>query len=202
MSAYRIVLADDHVLLRQGLRGIISGVQDLEVIGEAGDGIELLALLSTLKPDMVIVDISMPRLRGLEVLSSIRRKCTDAKILILTMHKEYVHQAIAGGADGYLLKEDADRDLFTAVETIRHGGVYLSSRLAADSTGAADQGPLSKREREILNLVAEGRSSREVAELLFISVRTVETHRAHIMGKLGLNSTADLVKYAIQKGLV
>jgi DNA-binding NarL/FixJ family response regulator len=204
MDRYRIVLADDHVLIRQGLGGLIRGEAGLEVIGEAGDGFELLSLLGRVTPHMVLLDISMPNLRGIEAVRAIKTKYPDVKILILTMHKEYLHQALSAGADGYLLKEDADRDLFSAIENIRQGRVYLSPRLTGELPGkrVPASEPLSIREKEVLKLIAKGKSNKEIAETLFISVRTVESHRAHIMAKLSLKSTADLVKYAIQKGYI
>lgn len=204
MDRYRIVLADDHALIRQGLGRIIQGVDDLEVIGEAGDGIELLSLLSTVIPHLVILDISMPHLRGIEAVHEIKKKYPDVKILVLTMHKEYLHQAISAGADGYLLKEDADRDLFSAIDHIRQGRVYLSPRLAGELLGkrAPSAEPLSSREIEVLKLIAMAKSNKEVADTLFISVRTVESHRAAILKKLKLKNTADLVTYALQKGYV
>ena len=204
MKPYPIVLADDHALIRQGLRRLIQGVDDLEVTGEAGDGIELLSLLSVMTPRMVILDISMPNLRGIEAVHAIKSKHPDVKILILTMHKEYLHQALSAGADGYLLKEDADRDLFSAIENIRHGRVYVSPRLAGELLGnrPPPAEPLSRREKEILQLIAKGKSNKEIGETLFISVRTVESHRASILRKLNLKNTADLVTHAIQKGYV
>jgi DNA-binding NarL/FixJ family response regulator len=204
MKPYPIVLADDHALIRQGLRRLIQGVDDLEVTGEAGDGIELLSLLSAMTPRMVILDISMPNLRGIEAVHAIKSKHPDVKILILTMHKEYLHQALSAGADGYLLKEDADRDLFSAIENIRHGRVYVSPRLAGELLGnrPPPAEPLSRREKEILQLIAKGKSNKEIGETLFISVRTVESHRASILRKLNLKNTADLVTHAIQKGYV
>jgi DNA-binding NarL/FixJ family response regulator len=204
MDSYQIVLADDHALLRQGLGKIIKGVADLEVLGEAGDGIELLSLLTMVTPQLVILDISMPKLRGIDAIRLIKENHPGMKILVLTMHKEYLHQALSAGADGYLLKEDADRDLFCAIENIRQGRVYISPRLTGELLGrrASSAEPLSNRENEVLKLIAQGKSNKAIAESLFISIRTAESHRAHIMAKLSLNSAADLVKYAIQKGYV
>ena len=216
MSRYRIVLADDHVLLRQGLRRIVGESSELEVVGEAGDGVELLKLLNRAVPDMVVLDISMPNLRGLEASSEIKSRLPQVKVLILTMHrdKEYIHQALASGADGYLLKEDADTELFSAINTIREGSLYVSPSLSQELTAywrqtcrkaarlSLEGSCLTTREREVLKLIAEGKSSRQVAELLCISARTVDHHRASIMDKLDLRNTADLVKFAIQKGYV
>jgi DNA-binding NarL/FixJ family response regulator len=214
MTAYRIVLADDHALFRQGLKGIIDGKADLEVVGEAGDGLELLKILEKAQPQMTILDISMPNLRGIEALHEIKKTYPEVKVLILTMHKdaEYLHQAIAAGAEGYLLKEDADPDLFSAIEKVRQGKIYISPRLSDDMVDDWAQmrrgdrvpsgDPLTVREREVLKLIAEGKSSKEVGDILFISARTVERHRANIMGKLKLKNTAEMVKYALHKGYV
>ena len=214
---YKILLADDHVMFRRGIRSLIQGMHNVEVVGEAGDGIELLALLRDIHPDLVILDISMPKLRGLEATREIKSLDPGIKVLILSMHKEreYLYQALTAGAEGYLLKEDADGELILAIETLRKGGTFISPLL---STQMADifvdkfQGggepsmaagePLTTREREIVKLIAEGRSSKEIGTLLFISSRTVQHHRANIMRKLNLKKTADLVKYAIQKNYV
>jgi DNA-binding NarL/FixJ family response regulator len=186
---------------------------DIEVIGEVGCGLELLKLLNRITPDMVILDISMPNLRGIEAIHEIRAIQPNVKILILTMHdnKEYLHKAITAGTDGYLLKDDANKDLFSAIERIRDGKNYISPRLSEELTtdwakirqgdiAPSETEPLTLREREVLKLIAEGKSSKEIADLLFISPRTAERHRANIMEKLNLKKTADLVKYAIQKG--
>jgi DNA-binding NarL/FixJ family response regulator len=215
MTPCRIVLADDHVILRQGLRRIIEAAPDLEVIGEANDGLELLGLLRTLAPHLVVLDISMPRLRGIEAIHEARASRAQLKILVLTMHREMelLNAAMAAGASGYLLKEDADAQLFAAIGKIREGGTYVSPRLrdgVADDwaracrTGAAPSAVagerLTVREREVLKLTAEGHSSREISDLLFISARTVEHHRAHIMAKLNLRKTVDVVRYAVSAG--
>jgi DNA-binding NarL/FixJ family response regulator len=204
MGRYRLLLVDDHLLFRQGLRRLIEDIADLEVIGEAGDGLELLSLLKSFVPDMIILDISMPNLRGIEAISRVKTKCPGVKVLILSMHREYLHQALAAGADGYLLKEDTERVLLTTIEKIRQGKTFISPRLAEEvaAVTASPSEPLSLREREVLKLIAEGKSNKEIGDLLFISVRTVESHRAAIIGKLKIKSTADLVKYAIQKGYV
>jgi len=211
MGTYRIVVADDHALFRQGLKGILKGGADLEVIGEAADGLELLKLLKVdqLDPHLVILDISMPNLRGIEAIREIKTLYPNVKILIVTMHKdkEYLYQALAAGADGYFLKRDADAELFAAIDKIRKGTIYvtphLSDRLEDDwkqIRGGFGKPILTIREREVLKLIAEGKSNKEIAEVLFISVHTVERHRANIMAKLNMKKTAELVKYAIQKG--
>lgn len=214
MEACRIVLADDHVLFRQGMKRLIEGMPGVKVIGEASDGLELLSLLKELTPDLAIVDISMPNLRGIEAAREIKMLYPHIKMLILTMHKskEYLYHTISAGAQGYLLKEDSDVELFSAIETIRNGGIYVTHSLVGElaedlsqiysGKGEILREPLTTREREVLKLVAEGKSNREIADLLYISMRTVENHRANIMGKLRLKKTADLVRYAIQKGIV
>ena len=212
MSPYRIILADDHLLFRKGLRRIIEDSQNLSVIGEAGDGLQLLELLKKTKPDMVILDISMPKLRGLEAAHEIKSVDPDVKILILTMHrnKEYLLQALSAKADGYLLKEDTDAQLIAAIESIRGGKIFLSPLMSDDlsqdllglmeNTDRSLDKTLSTREKEVLTLLAEGKSSREIADLLYISLRTVEHHRASINKKLKVKNIVDLVKYAIRKG--
>lgn len=210
MSLYRIVLADDHTMIRQAIRRLIEGTSGLEVIGEAGDGRELLTLLDNLVPDIIILDMSMPNLRGLDVIEKVKTKFPEVKILALTMHREYLDQALAAGVDGYLLKEDAERELFSAIESIRQGGKFLSPLLTgkflarrmrvSDSCRTSATRRLSDREKEILIMVAKGMSSREMAEALSISIRTVESHRANIMTKLNLKKATDLVRYAVQKG--
>ena len=213
MARYNIVLADDHVLFCEGIKRIINDNPDLEVVGEARDGIQLLELLKSATPDLIILDISMPNIRGIEATREIKVKYPNLKVLILTMHKDknYLYHSLSAGADGYLLKEDADTDLFYAINAIREGRSYITPLLAGELTGdilQISQGKnpfhnnkLTTREREVLQLIAEGKSNREIAELLFISVRTVENHRANIMRKLNLKRTADLVKYAIKSGL-
>ena len=213
MGNYRIVLADDHVMFRKGIKNILEGAKDLEVIGEVDDGLKLLDFFKKKTPDMVIMDISMPKLRGLEATREIKKVSPDTKVLILTMHKdkEYVYHAVSAGAEGYLLKEDADTELFAAVEKIRQGGTYISPLLSGEVTHALiqashrgqtpqDSEPLTIREREVLKLIAEGITNKEIADLLFISVRTVEHHRANIMRKLNIKKIANLIKYAIRKG--
>ena len=216
MTSYEIVLADDHVLVRQGLRRIIEEREDLEVIGEANDGLELLTLLKERVPDMVILDIFMPNLRGIEAIQEIKKIHPDVKVLILTMHrdKEYLYLALSSGAKGYLLKEDADKELFSAIEKIRQGKTYISPYFSQDviddlvqigrrdTKSVLEVDSLTLREREVLKLIAEGKSSKEIANLLFISVFTVNNHRASIMEKLHLKKATDLVKYAIQKGYI
>ena len=216
MGSYRIILADDHRMVLQGLKRILQERNDLEVVGEAKCGLELLNLLKQTTPDMVILDISMPNLRGIEAIHEIKMIHPDIKMLVLTMHKDkdYLHQALLAGANGYLLKEEADTDLFSAIDKIRQGRTYVSPSLADDLANdwtqirrgdykpSSEHERLTNRERQVLKLIAEGKSSKEIGDLLFISGRTVERHRANIMEKLNLKNAADLIKYAIQKGYV
>ncbi|MBW2540153.1 MAG: response regulator transcription factor [Deltaproteobacteria bacterium] len=212
MKPYRIVLADDHKMFRLGVKKIIDEIDDLEITGEVDDGLQLLALLKKSAPQMVILDISMPNLRGIEATREVKMIDPAVKILILTMHKnkEYLYHCFSAGAEGYLLKEDTDTELFSAIETIRRGGIYISPILSmevADDLSKIYTGtqrpPLERltiREREVIKLIAEGKSRKEIAELLYISVHTVGHHRANIMKKLKFKKNTDLVKYAIKKG--
>lgn len=209
MNRYRIVLADDHSLFRQGLKAVLEGTDEFKVVGEAGDGLELISLLNQVSPHLVILDISMPNLRGIETIPEIKRKHPEVKILVVTMHndKEYLYQAISQGADGYFLKKDAGTELFSAIEKIRKGKVYVSPSLSGDLSDywegmreGAKKSILTNREKEVLSLIAGGKSNKEIADMLYISVHTVERHRANLMEKLNFKKTADLVKYAIEKG--
>jgi DNA-binding NarL/FixJ family response regulator len=216
MEPYGIVLADDHVLVRQGLKRIVEESTDLRVVGEANDGLELLKLLNQVTPQMVILDIFMPNLRGIEAIHEIKKIHPEVKVLILTMHKdkEYLYLALSAGAKGYILKEDADKELFSAIEKLRQGKTYISPHFSEEvvddlvqigkggTRAIFETDALTTREREVLKLIAEGKSSKEIAQLLFISVLTVNNHRAKIMEKLNLNKATDLVKYAIRKGYV
>jgi DNA-binding NarL/FixJ family response regulator len=208
------VLADDHVLLRDGIKRIIEESQDLRIVAEASDGFELLRVLKQYDVDMVLLDISMPGLRGIEAAREIKISHPDIKVLILTMHKkkEYVRYAFSAGADGYLLKEATGDELFDAIGAIRNGENYVSNAFSKELTseliqlyrsgGKLKAEVLTHREKEVLKLIAEGKSSKEIAELLFISIYTVNNHRAKIIKKLGLKKTADLVRYAIREGYV
>jgi DNA-binding NarL/FixJ family response regulator len=211
MNRYRVVLADDHSLFRQGLKAVLEGTDEFKVVGEAGDGLELIDLLNQVNPHLIVLDISMPNLRGIEAIPEIKKKHPEVKILVVTMHndKEYLYQAISRGADGYFLKKDAGTELFSAIERIRKGKVYISPSLSgnlADYWEGIREGVkksiLTNREKEVLSLIAGGKSNKEIADMLYISVHTVERHRANLMEKLNFKKTADLVKYAIEKGYV
>lgn len=212
MTSYRIVLADDHVILRDGVKHIIQERPDLHVVGEASDGLELLRLLKRQETDMILLDISMKGLRGIEATREIKSSHPEIKIVILTMHKKrsYIQHALAAGADGYLLKESTGDELFDAITCVRYGGSYISKSLSKELTSEmlrvyrdgmkSNREKLTIREKEILKLIAEGKASKEIADLLFISIYTVNNHRANIIKKLKMKKTADLVKYAIQEG--
>jgi DNA-binding NarL/FixJ family response regulator len=208
MDAYRVVIADDHGLVRQGLRRIVEGAPELEVVGEAEDGLSLLRLLNEVTADIVLLDIAMPNLRGIEAIPRIKAIHPKIKVLIITMHndKELLYRALSAGVDGYFLKKEVDRELFAAIEKIRQGQIYISSEISdrmGDDWGRIREGLqrslLTDREKEILQLIADGKSNKEMAGLLYISVHTVERHRANIMAKLDIHTMADLIKYAIQR---
>ena len=212
MKVYRVLLAEDHTMFRQGIKKILEEAKRFEIIGEVGDGLEVLEFLRDHSADMVILDISLPGLRGIEVAYEAKKIRPDLKVLILTMHKntEYLYHSMSSGADGYLIKEDSDTELLSAIDKIRKGGRYVSRGLSLELTDDFLQkksegkkrpaSRLSTREREVLTLLSEGKSSKEVAAILFISPRTAEHHRASIKKKLNARSTAALVKYAIRKG--
>jgi DNA-binding NarL/FixJ family response regulator len=208
MDAYTIMLADDHVMFREGIRKIIERIEGALISGEVNDGLELLELLKKSSPNLVILDISMPNLRGLEAIREIKKTYPKVKILVLTMHqkKEFLRQALRDGADGFLLKEDAGSELIRAVQTVRNGGKYLSPLLTNVLTSLAveEEMPevLTMREREVLKLLAEGKRTTEIAAALFISPHTVRRHRSNIMEKLSINNLADLVKYAISQSYI
>jgi DNA-binding NarL/FixJ family response regulator len=215
---YNIFIADDHTIIRQGLSRIIEEVSGYKVIGETGDGLQILPLVRELKPDMMILDISMPNLRGIEAIQKIRRVNKKIKILVLTIHKneDYVYECLTSGAQGYILKEDADTELITAIKSVRQDNVYVSSSFTGDvikklvqrksdvydKKGGSVFKVLTTREREVLKLIAEGNSNKKLAMKLGISIRTVEHHRLSIMRKLGVSNVVDLVKYAIKTGLI
>ncbi len=211
---YRIVLADDHALIRHGIRKMLEESSALEVVGEVGDGLELLDFLKDHRVDLVVLDISMPNLRGIEAIKEVKKICPNVRILILTMHKseQYLCSALSAGANGYLLKEDSDTELLPAIEQVMAGVFYISPFLAKEFPAdiVVDcrerehllSDSLTPRERQILEFVAEGVTSKSIADLLRISKRTVEHHRANLMRKLNINKVADLIKYAIRKGYV
>lgn len=211
-KAYRVLLADDHVLVRHGLKRILLEKPYIQIAGEVGDGLQLLNILKKEDPDLIILDLSMPHMRGMEAIPEIRQLRRRARVLVLTMYKdeECLHQSISAGANGYLLKEDAEEELFTAIDHIRSGRIYISPVLMDQSMenwvrlrrGKEDPRAtesLTVRQREILKLIAEGKSNKEIGAMLCISVRTVERHRANMMRKLNVRKTAELVRYALRR---
>lgn len=211
----RILLADDHTILRAGLRMMLNAQPDMEVIGEAQDGKQAINATMHLQPDIVLMDITMPDMNGIEATRQIKRVAPEVKVLVLTMHEndEYVFQALRAGASGYILKEAADTELITALHVLRSGQFYLSpsaqSVIVGDYLQRVHTGEekdsynnLTEREKEILKLVAEGYTNNQIAERLVISPKTVDTHRTHVMDKLNLHSRAELVKYAMRRGLL
>jgi DNA-binding NarL/FixJ family response regulator len=210
MDVCSIVLADDHVMFRQGVKRIIEGTPGLQVVGEANDGLELLSLLKARLPDLVLLDISMPHLRGLEATREIKKLFPRVKVILLTMHrsKEFLQQALEAGADGFLLKEDADFDLLRAIQAVRGRKKFISPLLATEMADLAlrdkpaDTDPLTIREKTIVKLLAEGKTNKEIADLLYISVFTVRRHRENIMRKLNLKKLANLIMYALSRGII
>jgi two-component system, NarL family, response regulator NreC len=207
----RIVVVDDHAVVRTGLRLMLDAEADFEVVGEAGDARAAVFEVRAQKPDVILLDVVMPGESGIEALPKLKHEAPDARVLVLSMQDDprYVREAFAAGADGYVLKEAVDAEVVAAVREIAGGGSYVHPALgarmvAADAAAQAKQSanPLSAREEEVLRLLALGHTNQEIAGLLFISVRTAETHRAHIMQKLGLASRAELVRHAIAQRLL
>jgi len=211
----RILLADDHGIVRRGLKSLLESQPGLEVIGEAADGLEAVRLCGELSPDLLIVDISMPLMNGIEVASRAQKLEPAPAVIILSMHvdESYIMRALGAGARGYLVKDATDEDLIPAVRAVAAGKPFFSPTVAAvlmedyvrqlRARGLSDSYDLlTDREREVLQLLAEGRSNKEVAALLDVGLSTVETHRANLMQKLNLHNTAEIVLYAVRKGII
>ncbi len=209
----RVLLADDHALVRAGIRALLGELPSVEVIGECGNGRDAVRETRRLKPDLVIMDMSMPELNGDEATQRIITDCPDTRVLVLSMHNDsrYVQRMFQAGASGYLLKDSAPEELSIAIAALRNGGVYLSSGITGVvledyvrqlSNAGDSKSSLSSREREVLQLIAEGQKTAEIARLLNISTKTVESHRKRVMDKLGLYSVAELTRYAISQGIV
>ncbi len=211
----RILLVDDHTILRAGVKLMLSAQPDFVVAGEARDGHEGVSEALRLRPDVVLMDITMPDMNGIQATVEIKRQIADAKVLILTMHDSeiYLFQCLRSGASGYISKEAADTELVTAIRTVHEGNVYLSPLAQAimvddylqrvsDGDEKDSYSSLTEREREILKLIAEGMTNNQIAEKLSISPKTVDTHRTHIMDKLNMHSRTELVKFAMRRGLL
>jgi DNA-binding NarL/FixJ family response regulator len=209
-----IVLADDHHVVRQGLRALLEAQPDFQLVGEAGDGLEAVQLTERLKPDVLVIDLMMPSLNGLEATRQVRQRSPHTRVVILSMHanEAYVLEALRNGAAGYVLKDSSAADLVHAVREVVAGRRYLSSPLSERAIEAYIRKAtdvtldpyemLTNREREVLYLAAEGRTNTEIADQLSISPRTAETHRANLMHKLGLRTHTDLIRYALRRGIL
>ncbi len=214
MGEVKVVIADDHTLMRSGLKLMLTNQPDISVVGEAADGAEALKLVEALRPDIVLLDVSMPEMNGLECMKRIREIDAAVKVILLTMHEDirYLKEGFAAGASGYVLKKAADDVLYEAIRTVRAGEVFVQNSMAQslvcelkerrDRPSIADTKPLSEQEKRVLSLIAMGHSNAEIAEQLVVSTRTVETYKYRIMDKLNTKKRADLVKYAIDQGLV
>lgn len=215
MSKIRVLICDDHTILREGIRLLLNSQPDMQVVGEASNGRDAVVQANALKPAVILMDIAMPLLNGLEATKQIHRDNPNARVLVLTMYEsdEYVAQMLQAGATGYVLKKVAGSELIHAIRAVEQGEAFLypsiTKRLVEDYLRRVELGQerasmdsLTDREREILQLIAEGHTSKEIADLLSLSVRTVQNHRAHVMQKLGIHDRGDLIKYAIQKGII
>ncbi len=215
MNKIRVLIADDHAIVREGLRALLEVQPDIEVVGEATDGEEAVNKTVEIQPDIVLMDITMPGVNGLEATRQIKQRSPDIKILVLTMHEgdEYFFKILDAGASGYFVKGGSSSELISALRAVWHGDVFLypvmAKKLLRDYLQRVEAGDhkerydgLTNREREILKLIAEGHTNQEIADLLVLSTATVQTHRAHIMAKLGLHSRTDLIKYAIRRGFI
>jgi DNA-binding NarL/FixJ family response regulator len=213
MKKIRVLLADDHGLVRAGFRSLLEKIPSVEVVAEACDGREALALLKTHRPDVVLMDIAMPSLNGLEAVAHASKEFSNTRVIILSMHtnEEYVVQALRAGASGYVIKDAAVSELGLAIQAVTSGGTYLSPRISkamieayldrtSDKCSPLER--LTPRQQEIVQLIAEGNSTKEIAFLLNVSVKTVETHRGQLMDKLGIHDIPGLVRYAMRVGLV
>ena len=212
---YRIVIAEDHRILREGLRFLLSSNPDFEIVGEAEDGRGAIRCVNELRPDLVLMDLSMPKMNGLDAIAEVKNQSPDTKVLVLTVHKaeEYVFESLKAGADGYLLKDATHTELMLAVGNVLDGKPYLSPGISGNLVAGYLKGRkpyksdlsleiLTRRERQVLKLIGERHKNKEIADYLCVSVKTVEKHRANLMKKLDLHSASALTAYAIEKGLI
>ena len=214
-NTQRILIVDDHTLFRAGIRALLANDSDIEVVGEADNGREAVRAVAQLSPNLVLMDMTMPEMNGMEAITEIKRRYPDMPVLVMTFHngEEYVHAALNAGANGYILKDATQEEFRLAVRTVLKGKTYLSMDVSAAVVGGYLGGgktsgagstydSLTHREREVLKLVAEGKGNRYIAEFLSLSVKTVEKHRSNLMAKLGLHNVSEVTAYAIGKGLV
>jgi len=215
MDAQRLLIADDHAIVREGIRALLSESSDLEIVGEAADGREVARLASTLEPDLILMDLCMPGSNGTEAIRSIKRRAPKTKIVVLTVQRteEHIRAALDAGADGYILKDDSGSELLTALQSIENGKAYLSPSICKQIVNGYLDGCgqpstpsswnlLTPRERQVLKLIAEGYSNKEIAEYLTLSHKTVEKHRSNLMHKLDLHNAPAVTAYAIHHGLL
>ncbi len=213
VKCIRVLVVDDHAILREGIRSLLERYDDIAVVGEAGNGAEALALVEALHPDIVLMDLAMPEVDGLEATRRLHQLHPEVKVLILTQHdnQEYIAPALQAGAVGYVLKRSGGREVIAAIRQVHEQGAFLQPAVAREvirdyaaggSGGAAPAARLTEREREVLRLVVEGKSNKEIAQLLVISPKTASVHRTNIMEKLGVRNSAELVRYAIEHHLL
>lgn len=209
----KIIIADDHKIVREGLISLLNQQNDMKVVADAGEGFSIINFARKYKPDVVVTDISMPELNGIEATEVIHKEFPKMKIIALSMHSEkhVILRVLRAGANGYLLKDSAFLELVKAIRSVLNGDIYLSSKITdmvvneyikKISENESDLDLLSVREKEVLQLISEGKSTKEIAGLLYVSIKTIETHRKHLMEKLGLFTVADLTKFAIKEGLI
>jgi len=215
MSNIKVLLVEDHTIVRKGIISLLENELRIEIIGEAENGIDAVKMAEEIHPDVMVLDISLPLLNGLEVTKQVTKRFPKIKILILTMHnsEEFVFELLKAGAKGYVIKKAAPHELISAIHAIYHGESYFSpeiSKMVLDRLSATMNSTLetdslkllTKREREVLQLIAEGRPNREIAEIMLLSIKTIESHRANIMNKLNFHNVSDLIKFAIRKGII
>jgi DNA-binding NarL/FixJ family response regulator len=214
VAKIRVLVADDHAIVRDGVKALLNMAEDMEVVGEAADGREAIARAQALEPDIVVIDIAMPGLGGLEATLEIRKLCPRTKILVLSQYddREYVRRFLKAGVSGYVLKKSAGSELVAAVRSVFRGGLVLDPDVAREAmreqesgSGRGGEDPyetLTDREKQVLKLVADGKSNKEVADLLGISVKTAMSHREHVMEKLDLHSRTELIRFAIKQGII